>query len=84
MSPRPVLMFVFTFAFVTTPMFVLMLVLMTPTISPGLPGVTVGGVWPVWAVLPVARPINANLTTVIVAAPLTADQRGVFEGETSP
>jgi hypothetical protein len=78
-----VLILVFAFALVATPMFMLVLVFIPPTTAPGLSGEpipSIGRVRPIWLVHPVARPMNANLPTAVVAAPLAADQRGVFKG----
>jgi hypothetical protein len=80
-----VLILVFTFMFVTAPMFmlILMLVTMPPTTSPGLAGVIMLPISvrarPVHSVE--ARPMDADLPTPIVAAPLAADQHDAFNGE---
>src|SRR5262249_12965889 len=67
-----------TFMPVVAPMFVFVLVLMPPTTSPGLSGISIP---PVRVRPEHSRPINATLpTAIVVAAPLTADQRGVFNG----
>ena len=70
-----------TFMLVVAPMFMFVLVLMPPTTSPGLSGISIPPVR-VRPVHPIeSRPMNANLpTAIVVAAPLTADQRGVFNG----
>ena len=68
---------------VVPPMFMLVLVMMPPTTSPGLSGVPI----PLVRVRPVhpieSRPMNADLPTAIVAAPLAADQHNAFDGERS-
>jgi hypothetical protein len=80
-----VLTLVFTFMLVTAPIFMFVLVTMPPTTSPGLAGVFMPPVSvrarPVHSVE--SRPMDADLPTPVIAAPLAADQRDPFNGERS-
>jgi len=78
-----VLMLVFTFTLITAPVFMFVLVMMPPTTSPGLAGVSIPPVRARAVHSVESRPMDADLPTAIVAAPLAADQRGAFNGERS-
>ena len=71
-----VFVLVLTFVFVTAPMFMLMFMFMVmpPSASPRFSGVAVPSVGRVRPVRPVKiRPMNADLPTSVITAPLTAD-----------